>query len=407
MSDTKVFDILVVGGGMTGTALALGLSRQGWSVGLIEGGERATLLQASVPVESVADFEPRVSAISMASQQLLESLGAWEGVVAGRHCPYQGMTVWDGDGTGRIHFEAAELQARALGTIVENRSLVRALFEAVETSAVELIDGVQVTGSWLDGDRRGIELADGRKLGARLVVAADGANSRMRQWVGLPTREWDYDQQAIVCTVRTAQNHRYTAWQRFSQTGPLAFLPLATESGDEHFCSIVWSQDTEEARRLMALSDAAFTAELERAIERELGAVEAVSQRFAFPLRQRHAKDYIAPGFALIGDAAHTIHPLAGQGANLGYGDVRVLLEELSKAKNAGLSPANQLVLARYQRRRKGENLAMMAAMEGFKQLFGRDELPFRLLRNTGMRWLDGLGPLKNRIAAEAMGLKS
>ena len=146
MSDAKVFDILVVGGGMTGTALALGLSRQGWQVGLIEGGDRDTLLQAPAPVEGVADFEPRVSAISVASQQLLETLGAWQGVVAGRHCPYQGMTVWDGDGTGRIHFDAAELQARALGTIVENRSLVRALFEVVETSDVELIDGVQVTG---------------------------------------------------------------------------------------------------------------------------------------------------------------------------------------------------------------------------------------------------------------------
>lgn len=295
MSDTKVFDILVVGGGMTGTALALGLSQQGWKVGLIEGGERAALLQASAPVQSVADFEPRVSAISMASQKVLESLGVWEGVVAGRHCPYQGMTVWDGDGTGRIHFEAAELQARALGTIVENRSIVRALFEAIESSTVELIDGVKVTGSWLDGDQRGIELSDGRKLGARLVVAADGANSRMRQWVGLPTREWDYDQQAIVCTVRTAQSHRYTAWQRFSQTGPLAFLPLLTENGDENFCSIVWSQDTHEAHRLMTLDDAAFTAELERAIERELGAVESISKRFAFPLGSGMPKTILRP----------------------------------------------------------------------------------------------------------------
>ncbi|MDO6441312.1 MULTISPECIES: UbiH/UbiF/VisC/COQ6 family ubiquinone biosynthesis hydroxylase [unclassified Marinobacter] len=407
MSDTSVFDILVVGGGMTGTALALGLSRQGWRVGLIEGGDRDTLLQVPDAAEGVADFEPRVSAISVASQQLLESLGAWQSVVTGRHCPYQGMTVWDGDGTGRIHFDAAELQSRALGTIVENRSLVRALFEVVVASDVELIDGVQVIGCSRTGEQRSIELADGRTLGARLVIAADGANSRLRQWAGLPTREWDYDQQAIVCTVRTAQSHRYTAWQRFSQTGPLAFLPLTPENADEHFCSIVWSQDTEEARRLMALDDTAFAAELEGAIERELGAVEAVSKRFAFPLRQRHAKDYIAPGFALVGDAAHTIHPLAGQGANLGYGDVRVLLEELSRAKNTGLSPAHELVLARYQRRRKGDNLTMMAAMEGFKQLFGRDELPFRLLRNTGMRWLDGLGPVKNRIAAEAMGLRS
>ncbi|MBL3826473.1 MULTISPECIES: UbiH/UbiF/VisC/COQ6 family ubiquinone biosynthesis hydroxylase [unclassified Marinobacter] len=405
MSEVKTFDILVAGGGMIGSALALGLSRQGWQVALVEGADHETLLQAPDPATTVADFEPRVSAISVASQQLLEQLGVWSEVTAGRHCPYQTMTVWDGDGTGRIQFEAAELQARALGTIVENRSIVRALFTALEQSPVELIEGARITGCKRFSESYTVELEDGRALSAGLVVGCDGANSRLRQWVGLPTREWDYDQQAIVCTVRTAQSHRFTAWQRFSTTGPLAFLPLLTESGNKHFCSIVWSQDTGEARRLMSLGDSEFAAELERAIERELGTVEAVSNRFAFPLRQRHAKDYIAPGFALVGDAAHTIHPLAGQGANLGYGDVRALLDELSRARKTGLSPANELVLARYQRRRKGENLTMMAAMEGFKQLFGRDELPVRWLRNTGLRWLNQLGPVKNRIAAEAMGL--
>lgn len=405
MSKTKDFDILVAGGGMIGSALALGLSRQGWHVGLVEVSHHETLVQTPGPAATVADFEPRVSAISVASQQLLEELGVWSEITAGRHCPYQTMTVWDGDGTGRIQFEAAELQARALGTIVENRSIVRALFRALDQSPVELIEGVRITGCKRLSESYTVELEDGRSVSAGLLVGCDGANSRLRQWVGLPTREWDYDQQAIVCTVKTTQAHRFTAWQRFSTTGPLAFLPLLPESGDEHFCSIVWSQDTGEARRLMALSDAEFSAELERAIERELGSVESISSRFAFPLRQRHAKDYVAPGFALVGDAAHTIHPLAGQGANLGYGDVRAMLDELSRAREAGLNPANELVLARYQRRRKGENLAMMAAMEGFKQLFGRDELPVRWLRNTGLRWLNQMGPVKNRIAAEAMGL--
>ncbi|MFO8142778.1 MAG: UbiH/UbiF/VisC/COQ6 family ubiquinone biosynthesis hydroxylase [Marinobacter sp.] len=403
-SGVQPFDILIVGGGMIGSALALGLSRQGWQVGLIEGAPASALVARSEPATGVDGFEPRVSAISLASQRLLAELGAWPRVQASRHCDYREMTVWDGDGTGRIHFDAAELHARTLGTIVENRNLVRALFEALAESEVTVLDGVRVK-AW--SKAQGVELDDGRRLQAGLVVGADGAQSRLRQWSGLPTREWDYDQQAIVCTVRTSQPHRYTAWQRFSPTGPLAFLPLLNETGDEHFCSIVWSQDTQQARRLMALDSDAFRAELEAAIERQLGDVLAVSERLAFPLRQRHAKDYVTDGLVLVGDAAHTIHPLAGQGANLGYGDVRALLQELARAKALGLAPDDALVLGRYQRRRKTENLAMMAAMEGFKQLFARDELPIRWLRNTGLRWLNQLAPLKNRIAAEAMGLHS
>ncbi len=400
-----MFDILVVGGGMIGSAVALGLSRQGWQVALVESGERDQLVQDLAPATDVHGFEPRVSAISMASQRLLDSLGAWSTIAATRHCSYRNMTVWDREGTGRIHFDAAELQVSALGRIVENRSITRALFLALGDTGVHLLDGVKVTGYQQGEDHGRVQLDDGRTLEATLVVAADGAQSRLRQWCGLPTREWDYDQQAIVCTVRTAHSHGHTAWQSFSQTGPLAFLPLRTEAGDDHFCSVVWSQDTAEARRLMTLDDTAFASELGKGIEQVLGPVEAVSSRYAFPLRQRHAKTYTAAGLVLVGDAAHTIHPLAGQGANLGYGDVRVLLDELARARRCGLSPADELVLARYQRRRKGENLTMMAAMESFKQLFARDELPLRWLRNTGMRLLDGLGPVKNRIAAEAMGL--
>jgi 2-octaprenylphenol hydroxylase len=322
------------------------------------------------------------------------------------------MTVWDAEGTGRIEFDAAEMRAEALGTIVENRHIVRALFNALEASPATIVSSAKVAG-WLasgpngeGGGAPGICLEDGQQLRARLVGTADGAQSRLRQLVGLPTREWDYDQQAIVATVRSKQLHQYTARQSFSRTGPLAFLPLQADNGDENFCSIVWSQDTLEARRLMALDDAAFNAELARAIELPVDSIEAISCRFAFPLRQRHAMDYTARGFALVGDAAHSIHPLAGQGANLGYGDVAVLLEELARARKLGLNPGDALVLGRYQRRRKSENLTMMAAMEGLKQLFGRNELPLRWLRNQGMNWLNQLAPLKNRLAAEAMGLK-
>ncbi|PSF08266.1 2-octaprenyl-3-methyl-6-methoxy-1,4-benzoquinol hydroxylase [Marinobacter fuscus] len=400
--EMPAFDVVVVGGGMIGSALALGLARQGWHTALVEGAGRDALIEPAASVQGVEDFEPRVSAISLASQQLLAQLDAWRHVLAGRHCSYRSMTVWDAEGTGRIQFDAAELHAKSLGTIVENRALVRALMTELLASDVTLLDGVRVK-SWQPGSP--LQLEDGRVLEAGLVIGADGGQSRLRQWAGLATREWDYDQQAIVCTVRTAQPHQFTAWQSFSRTGPLAFLPLGSESGDEHYCSIVWSQDTAEARRLMALDNDAFRQSLETAIEQQLGAVQQVSRRFCFPLRQRHAKDYVAPGLALVGDAAHTIHPLAGQGANLGYGDVIALLDELARARALGLSPAEPSVLGRYQRRRKGENLTMMAAMEGFKQLFARDELPVRWLRNTGMRWLNQLSPLKNRIAAEAMGI--
>lgn len=400
--DSSQFDVVVVGGGLIGSAVALGLGHQGWRVALVDGATQASVLAEPEPARNVDDFEPRVSAISMASQRLLEDLDVWQGVTALRHCRYREMTVWDGDGTGRIHFDAADLHVGSLGTIVENRNIVRALYRALQDSDVVLEEGQQVR-YWRAG--HSVELADGRRLEAALVIGADGAHSRMRQWAGLPTREWDYDQQAIVCTVRTEKPHRFTAWQKFAITGPLAFLPLLNEAEDDHYCSIVWSQDTLEAQRLMALDDEAFRQALERAIEQTLGAVQSVSRRHAFPLRQRHAKDYVAAGVALVGDAAHTIHPLAGQGANLGYGDVRVLLDELRRARAAGLSPADPDVLARYQRRRKGENLTMMAAMEGFKQLFARDELPLRWLRNTGMRWFDRMPVIKNRIAVEAMGL--
>ena len=405
MISSTDFDILVVGGGMIGCAAALGLSRQGWRVGLIETQDQGSLTAGIPQAHAVDDFEPRVSALSIASQGLLEDLGAWKRVRGERHCPYHTMTVWDGDGTGRVQFEAAQLRAECLGTLVENRVLVKALYEEILQSSLKLMAGVRVC-DWQRDNGNRVVLDHGGALTAPLVIAADGANSRLRQWSGLATREWDYDQQAIVCTVKTAQSHRFTAWQRFSQTGPLAFLPLLNEQGNSHFCSIVWSQDTHEARRLMALDDVAFAAKLETAIERELGAVESLSRRHAFPLRQRHAKDYVGPGFALLGDSAHSIHPLAGQGANLGYSDVRVLLAELARSKSAGLSPADPVVLARYQRRRKGENLSMMAAMEGFKQLFGRDELALRWLRNSGLRWFDRLGPVKHRIAAQAMGLR-
>jgi len=207
-----------------------------------------------------------------------------------------------------------------------------------------------------------------------------------------------------VCTVQTAEEHQATAWQRFLPTGPLAFLPLPGTS-DQHYCSIVWSLTDDRAAEVLALDDDAFCTQLSRVFEGNLGGVIGTSARAAFPLRQRHAVDYIQPGVALVADAAHTIHPLAGQGINLGLQDVAALAEELLAAHAKGLELGQLDVLGRYQRRRKGENLLMMAAMDGFKRLFEQKALPLRWLRNTGMRGVAQVGPLKTKLMRQAMGI--
>ena len=221
----------------------------------------------------------------------------------------------------------------------------------------------------------------------------------------MDTREWDYRQQAIVCTVKTQHSHRATAWQSFLSSGPLAFLPLRSAAGDDHHCSIVWSADTARAEQLMALDDQAFAEALERGLESRLGKIEFVDKRHAFPLRQRHARDYTQPGLALVGDAAHSIHPLAGQGVNLGLLDAAVLAEEILRAGERQVDLYDPSLLQRYQRRRAANNLGMMALMEGFKRLFGETALPVRWLRNVGMSMVDSAGPAKNLIAEQAMGL--
>ena len=232
----------------------------------------------------------------------------------------------------------------------------------------------------------------------------DEALSQLRKLAGLRTREWDYGHHALVCTVETEKPHCGVAHQRFLSAGPLAFLPLASRAG-RNYCSIVWSVESAPAQELLALGDEEFKQQLGLAIEHRLGAILACSDRIGFPLRQRHAIDYVQPGLALVGDAAHTIHPLAGQGINLGLQDVAVLAQELLAAHQQGAALGSLAVLQRYQRRRKGENLLMMAAMDGFKRLFAEQALPVRWLRNTGMNLVGGNGPLKRRLMRHAMGI--
>ncbi|MBI6617152.1 2-octaprenyl-3-methyl-6-methoxy-1,4-benzoquinol hydroxylase [Pseudomonas corrugata] len=392
-------DLLIVGAGMVGSALALALQGSGLQVLLLDGSP-----MSFKPFDAQAAFEPRVSALSTASQRILDRLGVWEGITARRASPYTDMHVWDGSGTGQIHFSAASLHAEALGHIVENRVVQDALLDRLHDCDLGLLANARLEQMRRSGDDWLLTLADGRTLRAPLVIAADGANSAVRRLTGVATREWDYLHHAIVTSVRTARAHRMTAWQRFTDNGPLAFLPLERD-GQHDWCSIVWSTTPDEAQRLMALDDSAFCNELERAFEGQLGTVLSADPRLCVPLRQRHAKRYVAEGLALIGDAAHTIHPLAGQGVNLGFLDAAVLAEVLLQAAARGERLADVKVLSRYERRRMPHNLALMAAMEGFERLFQADPLPVRWLRNTGLKLVDRLPEAKALFVREALGL--
>lgn len=392
-------DLLIVGAGMVGSALALALQGSGLQVLLLDGSPMSVK-----PFDPQAAFEPRVSALSTASQRILDRLGVWDGITTRRASPYTDMHVWDGSGTGQIHFSAASLHAETLGHIVENRVVQDALLDRLHDCDLGLLANARLEQMRRSGDDWLLTLADGRTLRAPLVIAADGANSAVRRLTGVATREWDYLHHAIVTSVRSTRPHRMTAWQRFTDNGPLAFLPLERD-GQHDWCSIVWSTTPEEAQRLMALDDIRFCNELERAFEGQLGPVLSADPRLCVPLRQRHAKRYVAEGLALIGDAAHTIHPLAGQGVNLGFLDAAVLAEVLLQAAARGERLADMKVLSRYERRRMPHNLALMAAMEGFERLFQADPLPVRWLRNTGLKLVDRLPEAKALFVREALGL--
>ncbi|WP_339479718.1 MULTISPECIES: 2-octaprenyl-3-methyl-6-methoxy-1,4-benzoquinol hydroxylase [unclassified Pseudomonas] len=392
-------DLLIVGAGMVGSALALALQGSGLQVLLLDGSPMSVK-----PFDPQAAFEPRVSALSTASQRILDRLGVWDGITARRASPYTDMHVWDGSGTGQIHFSAASLHAEALGHIVENRVVQDALLDRLHDGDLGLLANARLEQMRRSGDDWLLTLADGRTLRAPLVIAADGANSAVRRLTGVATREWDYLHHAIVTSVRSARPHRMTAWQRFTDSGPLAFLPLERD-GQHDWCSVVWSTPPGEAQRLMALDETEFCSELERAFEGQLGTVLSADPRLCVPLRQRHAKRYVAEGLALIGDAAHTIHPLAGQGVNLGFLDAAMLAEVLLQAAGRGERLAGVKVLSRYERRRMPHNLALMAAMEGFERLFQADPLPVRWLRNTGLKLVDRMPEAKALFVREALGL--
>lgn len=396
MTARKAVDVAVVGAGMVGAALALDLAGSGFEVALIES-------RPPAPWRAQDEVDLRVVALAASSIRLLERLRVWPDIASSRASAYQRMHVWDALAPGSLSFDAADEGASALGYIVENRLIQSVLWQAIERSGdIALRCPARVVASELDSDggTRTLAFEDGTQLKTRLVVAADGADSGLRGMLGIATQDRDYAQRGIVAHVAHQRAHEATAWQRFLPNATLAFLPLADGRS-----SIVWSVPNEEAARLLALADDPFRAELGAAFDFRLGAITAATTRAAFPLRMRLAERYIGPRFALVGDAAHVVHPLAGQGVNLGFRDGVELADLLREARERKVDFATEYTLRRYERRRRSDNAVSAHAFDAIQRGFGSDHPAISVLRGAGLALVDRVAPLKRRFAQHAAGV--
>jgi 2-octaprenylphenol hydroxylase len=394
------FDIVVVGGGLTGLAIAAQLAR-----GSRTGAQRITVVDtADRPRYSAdKDVELRVSAISTGSAAILDDVGAWGHVLATRACPYDHMRVWheadEPDGPWSLHFDADEFGTPELGFIVENNLVRDALLRVLDRSDVSLRFATPIDGVEYVGERYQLALAEGREIPADLVIAADGARSFVRESVGIRVDERPYDQTAFVTHLVPEYPHDNTARQRFLANGPLGMLPLA-----DGRISVVWSTSPAEAEQALQASDADLGALLSDISGHVLGPLSVAGLRAAFPLCARHARRYVLPRLALVGDAAHAVHPLAGQGANLGLQDTLTLFEVLEAALARGEHPGDRPLLSRYERARKGANAVMLHFMTGLNSLFGARSPTVGEFRRAGMRLFNISGPVRERAVRVALG---
>jgi 2-polyprenylphenol 6-hydroxylase len=386
-------DVAVVGGGMVGAATALALSRAGFSTALLEA-------RPPSPWQVQDEVDLRVVGLAPSSIALLEELDVWTSIREARSCPYAQMHVWDAENGAAIDFDAAGEGRSLLGYIVENNLVQWTLWQSLDAAGVQRLCPATVKDFEVRSDRVVLELADGESLSVRLLVAADGAGSPLRERAGIATRGRDYGQRAIVAHVATERAHAHTAWQRFLPTGPLALLPLADGRS-----SVVWSLPEAEARRMQSLDDQAFLNELGIASDFRLGQITAATPRAAFPLKLQLADRYQAERLVLLGDAAHTVHPLAGQGVNLGLRDVVELRDTLVAARDGGRDVASEQVLRRYARRRRSADTLDAYGFDALARIYAWQSLPLVAARGLGVRLLDHLAPLKRRIAEHAAGL--
>ncbi|PCI53419.1 MAG: monooxygenase [Gammaproteobacteria bacterium] len=408
------FDVLIVGAGMVGLTLALALRKTT---------DLKIAIADTLPInELTPEPEVRVSAINIASQTLFDNLDVWSDIESNRLQPYQKMHVWDKEGLGQLNFSLDDLdsfpQHENLGWIIENKVIRNALWKKAQADEGISFFTDHKLASINEGDSEVFinfeaSVATNKSapapLIAKLVIGADGANSWVRQQIAMPMITRDYDHHAIVATIKCSQGHDNTAWQVFLPTGPLAFLPLFPQNNAT--CSIVYSTSPEEAKRLAALSKKDFAKELTAASDGKLGLIELISERFTHPLTMRLAQKFVKGRVVLIGDAAHTIHPLAGQGVNLGLLDAAALAQSLTSLTSTQGTADNNLassrVLNAFSRARKSEATDMIAAMEVIKQTFGVQQAGGKLLRGIGLSLLDNIRPAKKLLIEKALGLNS
>jgi len=384
------FDVIVAGAGMVGSCAAYALAARGMRVALVEP------MPAQAPQESSAPYDLRVSAISPRSRQILQQLGIWQQLDDERICYYEQMHIWHQHGAASVSFDAVDLARDNLGAIVENRLLQQTLQRACEVEPGIEWFRPDCVSELAQNSAQGVEvrLQSGRVLSAALLLAADGKHSPTRALAGIDCQSGDYRQSAIVANVVTAEPHGHTAWQRFLSTGPLAFLPLANGQS-----SIVWSCDDALAEQLRPLDESAFCAALGEAFEYRLGEVSSSGERRSFPLGWHHCAQWLQGRVLLIGDAAHSVHPLAGQGVNLGFSDVELCAQLIGDCRDG----IPQQRLRRFERQRKSETWLASSGFSALKWVYGLEQGGVTQLRDLGMRVVENTPWVKRAMVGKAV----
>jgi 2-octaprenyl-6-methoxyphenol hydroxylase len=398
-STSRLYDVAVIGGGLAGLTQAIALAGHGLSVAVIDREDPARALAAG--------FDGRVSAIALASQRMLAGIGLWEHVTDAQ--PMWDIRVSDGDSLLFVHYDHRDLGDQPFGYLVENR-VMRQAQQAAIVALPNLDLMAPMTASEIDYGAPGsgaparLTLADGRRIEARLVIGADGRQSAIRQQAGIRTLNWSYDQTGIVCTVGHELPHGGVAQERFLPAGPFAILPMTDAADGAHRSSLVWTEPTQRAAAIMALNDQDFTAEMRQRFGDGYGETRILGPRWSYPLTFLLAQRYTGHRLALIGDAAHGIHPIAGQGLNLGLRDIAALTEALVEAKRLGLDIGRVDVLERYERWRRFDNVVLSVVTDGLTRLFSNDVAPIRIARDLGLGVVERIPPLKKLFMRHAMG---